>query len=71
MGHPELFSRACDIRRRVEYMFYHTSSVSMFQLYYYNFLCSLFLFSFLCILIFETLILFLLFYSLLPSVFIF
>ena len=80
MGHPELFSRACDIRRRaaesninkarlnnsdvpfyrVEYMFYHSSSMekfklakrSMFQLYYYNFLCSLFLFSFLCILIF-------------------
>ena len=46
---------------------------SMFQIYYYNFLCSLFLFSFLCILFskfkaFESLILFLLIYSLLRSV---
>ena len=51
MGHPELFSRACDIRRRaaksninkarlnnsdvpfyrIEYMFYHTSSVPCFN----------------------------------------
>ena len=31
MGHPELFSRACDIRQRAEYMFYHTSSVQCFN----------------------------------------
>ena len=93
MGHPELFSRACDIRRRaaesninkarlnnsdvpfyrVEYMFYHTSSVPCF-----NFIIIIFsvvcFYSLSCVFLFsktkafETLILLLLFYSLLPNV---